>query len=442
MARSYKLVNIIVPSASSGTSSGVMTLIGTNTQSSLLTNPSYSGRFNAAGTADGLPFQTYSLGYALNGAYGSGAFVPGYRGKGCWMVASASGDTAPRVWDAVLFDFNSKSWEVQTNAHGIKNHLTADHYPLSGSETWAQPWSTDGKFETTNFPGVPHPSQQYRGTVGVGAKYIITAGAYAGAGGVGTSGWAHQYDPSTRTYSLFSANAIDSSLWPISDWMKEAVALYDATANRIWLVTYEVWSTTKQLYLDLNDNTWKAATIPPGPFTGNSGNYHHALLHDDGTRRCILRFKNDSANGNYVYVLDLTNIGAGWRPCTLSGSLANFGQRTYIQPFGVRWAQYPSSAGGDDCHYTTDGYSRTITKIAPPASGITGTWTITTITPSSIVNDTGASYPLTFPDAMAGGGIAENGSTLPHCTRFFWVPGLSCFAWVAGGDKAVALWKP
>lgn len=449
MARSYKLVNIVVPSVSSGTSSGVMTLVGTNTQNSLIAaNPS---RFGSAGTQDGLPIQTYQLGYAINGAYGSGTFVPGYRAKGCWMVAAASGDTAPRIIDAVLFDFNSLTWELQVNAHGIKNHLSADHCADAQygtvTESWAEPWDGDlraggTKYEYLNYPGVPKPSQQYRGTVGVGDKYIITAGAYPSAGGLGTQKESHVYDPNTRRYSQFSANGITSAIEPRFDWMKEAVALYDATANRIWLVSYEIWSTTKQLYLDLNDNTWKAATIPPGPYCGDTGNWHHALLHVDSTRRCILRFANDQANNNWVFVLDLTNIGAGWRPCTLSGSLANFGRRTYIQAFGVRWAQYPTADGGDNCHYSTDGYSGVITKITPPASGITGTWTISNVTPASIVNGNGANYPLAFPPARAGGGTAEGGSTLPHCTRFFYVPALTCFAWVAGGDQPVALWKP
>lgn len=427
--------------------SGQMLLVGTNTQYSLVTDPAYSARFTS--TADGSPISQYLFGYAINNAYGGGCYVPGFGTNGSFIAANLSGDTAPRIWDAVVFDFSTYAWTLRVNSYGIKNQQLADHDAANGTESWAQQWTTDGKEEIPSRPGVPHPTQSYRMFVGVGDKYVMCGAAYSGAGGTGGSGWSHQYDPNTRTYSLLSTNALDSLSGTYSTWKTEAVALYDpndGTANgRIWFIVKEVGGQPFTHYLDLNDNTWKKATHPGGPTTGNDGNWHHALYHYDGTRRCILRFHADDAAGHYPIVLDLNNVSAGWQNCTLSGSLADFYRRSYIQAFGVRWAQYPSADGGDNCHYTTDGYSKRITKITPPPSGVTGTWTVSSITPSNFARQSGTSYTLAFPDAEQGTGGSGAGSPsqwLPHMTRFFYVPALKCFAWVAGGFGPVALWKP
>lgn len=442
-------VTFTVSAASGGSTpvSGQMLLVGSNTQYSLVAaNPL---RFAAGNTADGNAIDQYLFGYALNNAYGGGAYVPGFGTNGSWIAANLSGDTAPRIWDAAVFDFSTYTWSLRVNAHGIKNQQLADHDAANGTEAWAQPWTTDGKEEVVGKPGVPHPTQSYRMFVGVGDKYVMCAAAYSGAGGTGGSGWSHQYDPTTRTYSLLSTNSLDSLAGTYTTWKTEAIALHDpndgTAKGRIWLILKEVGSQNFTHYLDLNDNTWKKATHPTGPTTGPDGNWHHALYHYDGTRRCILRFHADDAAGHYPIVLDLNNVATGWQNCTLSGSLTNFYRRSYIQAFGVRWAQYPAADGGDNCHYSTDGYSKVITKIAPPASGITGTWTVSTISPSSYARSAGTSWALSFPDAEQGTGGSGAGSPaqwLPHMTRFFYVPSRQCFAWVAGGTGPVALWKP
>ena len=402
--------------------SGTVTLVGSNTLYDLIAaNPA---RFSG--------WPTYALGYATGGAYGAGTYVPGYGAKGAYVVCMSSGDSAPQVSDAVIFDFDSLTWKLQVNADGVPNSL---------GTTWCtsasgHPASTDGGpyYEMAGKPGVPHPGQLYRLAVGVGSRFIRTLGSYMG-GDIKTAPYTHQYDLATARYSRISGDA--TAALSYFNWAAEPAALYDARANRIWVLVEEMGSVNHLAYLDLNDNTWKSSpTYPVPPTTGATANWQHSLLHDDGKRRCILTFKATSYQGgtypNYARVLDLDNISAGWQNVTLSGPTTQFqypGAGPYTESHSVRWAQYPV----DNCHYTFDGFGSQISKITPPASGITGTWTISLITPAS----------GTLPAQMQGGGASEGAAAyLSHYTRFMYVPPLACFAWIAAGTRKVALWKP
>jgi hypothetical protein len=230
---------------------------------------------------------------------------------------------------------------------------------------------------------------------------------------------------------LASSNPLDAPSLFYS--APEPTALYDAALNRVWYIAQQLEGATWLPYLDLADNTYKRSTAfsPASGLSGPVGGmaqYPHSLLHDDGTRRCILWF---TGYPNYpsatARVLDLNNIGAGWRSVTISGSLSQFNSSPAGQSLTVQWARFPD----DNCHYTFDGNSSVFSKITPPASGVTGTWTISTLT---------ALGPA-IPKAKNGGGGADN-ANLPHYSRFFYVPALGSFAWIAGGTEQVALWKP
>jgi hypothetical protein len=402
-------------------SSGAVTLVGSNSMYDLV--DLYPARLGG--------WPTYALGYAAGGAYGSGTYVPGYGSKGSYVVCMSSGDTAPQLSDAVIFDFSTLTWSLQVNADGVPNSLSTTYCDAVSGKTA----TTDGApyYEMKGKPGVPHPGQLYRLPVGVGTRFIRTLGSFMG-GDIRTAPYAHQYDLATARYSRLTNSAATPVLYT-SNWAVEPIALYDARLNRIWLVLEETAYGTYLPYLDLTDNTWKkSASFAAPPTTGSSLNWQHALLHDDGTNRCILTFKNPSFKGstspNYARVIDLNNIGAGWRNVELVGPLHQFAASTYgglSNQIAVRWAQYPA----DNCHYTYDGRSDAFSRIKPPSSGILGTWTVSQVKPSA-----GA-----IPKQMQGGGAGET-SDLCHYTRFFYVPPLGSFAWVAGGKQKVALWKP
>ncbi len=409
MARTLKTFNLTVPGPTGGgTSSGVVTLVGTNHQVSVM----------PAGF-----FQSQWI-EVLNGDFGAGTFVPGYGTKGAYVVAGVSGDASPLVFDAVIFDFATNVWTLQANAHGIPNS------PVKGplSNTTGSPY-----YEMNGYPGVPNPAQPYRLICGIGTKLVRAIGSAATSTPT-TVSYSHQYDTATRLWSRLSTNAINPTE---SNFSIESCALYDATGNRIWFLDNEMAYINRVPYLDLADNTWKSSASFTAPTGGPiNANWPHYLLHDDGTRRCILAFKCPLYSGttypNYACVLDLNNIAAGFVPVTLTGPLNQFNGQPYgvgglyTQAQAVKWAHYPTAYGGDNCHYTTDGNSGLITKIAPPASGITGTWTASTISPV-----TGS-----LPAMQRGSG------TCAHYTRWMFVPALQCFAWVAGGTAQVALWKP
>lgn len=408
MATADKTFTLTVGSAGGGTTSGTVTLVGTNTQSSI--RP--AAFFDALWTE------------VLNGDFGAGTFVPGYGTKGAYVAVGVSGDASPAVFDAVIFDFATNTWTLQANLNGIAN---------SNVKTPVASTSGSPYYEMNGYAGVPCTHQPYRINVGVGTKVIRMIGSCMTSTPLHTP-WSHQYDTSTRLWSRLSVNAMDTSF--DSNFAIEPCCLYDQTANRIWFINTELAYINRLPYLDLNDNTHKNSASFSAPSGGPvSSNWPHAILHDDGVRRCILVFKTPvfagTAYPTYASVIDLNNIAGGFTSVTINNvgnALENFNQGTgtFTQAQTSRWAYYPASSGGDGCHYGYDGTSGKVVKLAPPATGITGTWTATAITPVS----------GSFPAMQRGSG------TCGHYTRWMFVPALQCFAWVAGGSAQVALWKP
>lgn len=421
--------------ASGGTpGSNEVTLIGGGTYPtlySLAAHPRLSG------------WPTYKIGYAFGGAYGSGAFVPGYGAQGSFITAATSGDSAPQINDAIIFDFASETWSLQANVDGIANSQSTtyctNNHPPDPATTSGEPY-----FEMIGHPGHPHAGQWYGAGIGHGNKLIRTLGSFMG-GDLRTTKHAHQYDPTAQDWTLLTST--EATLYT-SNWAVQINALYDANhpnGPRVWFVFEEPVYGTYLPYLDLTTNAYGTVASQGALASGQSYNWNHALLHDDGTRRCILVFKSRVLSGNtlpsnYAQVLNLDNIGAGWTYVSLldqSSQNATFAQFAFSTYSGItpaptnqlttRWAYYPANGK----HYTTDGLSGTITEISPPASGITGTWTTRQITPTN----------MALPTMMQGGGDGET-SNLPHFTRFFYVPARDSFAWVPGGSKKVALWKP
>lgn len=443
--------------------SGQMILTGVNQQYDLVAkNPNrFSvGTFIAdqTNTKDGTPLDIYGFGYACNGAYGSGIFVPGYGTNGSWVAPMMGGDSSPRMVDACVFDMASRTWRLDINSHGIKNHFFGDHYPLGtggpndafgrSESVWGYPWSTDGslnyggypsatsgKIEYAGFPGVPKPSQVYRSQQAVGANIYRMGSYYGGSGGIGLGFWTHKYNCTTRAWSVVgTAPFLPQSVFGS---VPETMTLLDPDNNRIYYIGNQINGQTFIVYLDTATDTYGQIgpfTSPPGG-GGVGGNangiiqYGFCFLYKDATRKCIVWFCGAPAWPNATaYVLNL-NSPTGWQAATIAGSMAQFGVSTISQSRSAQWAQYPSASGGDNCLYSYDGASGSFSKIAPPASGITGPWVLSTI-------------PVANLPTQRNGGYQVDSNNLPHYSRFFFVPAFSCFAWIGGGAQQVALWKP
>lgn len=113
--------------------------------------------------------------------------------------------------------------------------------------------------------------------------------------------------------------------------------------------------------------------------------------------------------------MEIASPASGWRDLTITGTL----------PSGEnRWEFYPV----DGCFYCHDGSGNTIYKLTPPGSSpFTNAWVVSTVTL------TGATLPTDV-------NLTGNGTR--HYTRFFYVPTIECFAWIAGNTNDVYLCKP
>ena len=168
MATADKTFTLTVSASGGGTTSGTVTLVGTNSQSSV--RP--AAFFDALWTE------------VLNGDFGAGVFVPGLGSKGSYVVTGVSGDASPAVFDAVVFDFATYTWSLQTNANGIAN--SAVKTPVA---------STSGApyYEMNGYAGVPCTHQPYRINVGVGTRVIRMIGSCMTSTPLHTT-YSHQYD--------------------------------------------------------------------------------------------------------------------------------------------------------------------------------------------------------------------------------------------------------
>jgi hypothetical protein len=148
-----------------------------------------------------------------------------------------------------------------------------------------------------------------------------------------------------------------------------------------------------------------------------------------GSQRVVSPFFNTSARygasitGQYgqsptnLRVINLDNLAAGWRAVSFTGALPSHYNA---------WHFFPR----DGCWYSKGASGNTINKLTPPANPFTGTWAFSTVT------ITGASLP---PDCI----IADDpGVNTHHYSRFFYVPTLQCFAWIAGNAQVALITPP
>lgn len=429
MATASKTFTLTVNASGGGTlpGSNQVTLVGTNTMDSLLSNPRLSGASPQA-------FSSHDFSYALHGAYGAGTFVPGVGTNGVYCAVDGGGDAAPVVFDGAVFSFDDFTWRLVPNSLNCPNSQIKQFVAVTNGAPY---------YEMTGYGVTPSGAQHYHMAVGYNGKFIRTAQGYGPS--IVASPYSHTFDPVTGVYARFTSNALP---YLDSQYVKEAYAFLDTTrinssVDRVWFTSFEAAYWTRIPYIDLSTNTWSQSVSFPAPAaTGYSGNYPTYIFLNDGTHKGLLIFNlNSDGTAMMPRVLDLTNDAAtalGWRSITMSGSLSAFRQRTlpasyyqlHDQNINVKWDRYPS----DNCYYGYDGISGNVTKITPPAyaNWFSSAWTVSTITP------TGSAFPGQYNGFQNGLPIAN----LPHYSRWFYVPGLNCFAWVAGGPRSVALWKP
>lgn len=348
----------------------------------------------------------YDWNYALFFYYGGGAYVEDYSAGGAFVIAGSGGHAVPPNFGGCIFDFADATWKRVDNANGVPWMARDLNSPGRSGEInsfgeIALPGASAGIPAPAHLYGNILPMSAANGGGSRGSKLILRS-AYAGYTSNFGSEYAHRFDLSSGLWTRQSTNRVTA----ISSFR---TACYDPVTNRYYLLRYALNESGNLDYLDGGDWTWKTVRIGSPSADGDN----KSAFIDEARRLLIVQ----TSTGK-LRAIDLNNMGAG--PVTLrtAGSLPRDNQS--------RWHQYPA----DGCWYTYVGNGgNTIYKIQPPAgNALTETWTISTV---DIGGAALASQPA---DAIKNGSV--------HNTRFFYVPPIGCFAWIAGERNQVAILKP
>lgn len=363
-------------------------------------------------TAQGIRPSSHDAGswqYTLFDSYGGGVFVPAFSNAGAYVIAGSGGHNSPEHTGAVAFDFQTGTWNLLADA----SDTPVRSNPYQVSETNGSPEYEIALSPTVpnSVPAPPHPymnlmplSPALGGGMRGSVVYAIQA-AQCSESVISTR--AHRFDLSTRTWSRYTSNRLND-LGGVSV-SHDAPSVYDPSAKRIWQLPTQIHATQNIGYIDLTEAgpQWRLSASWPWPQTWDGTD--SAWL--DDTRRLILM-----QSPTRLIALDLNNLTAGPRLLTFSGTLP---------PSGNRWELYPP----DGNFYNKANTGNVVWKLTPPTGdALTGTWAVTSFTV------TGAILPdISVPAQTAGA---------RHFTRFFYVPSIASFAWIADSTSSVRLIRP
>jgi hypothetical protein len=344
--------------------------------------------------------------YSLFYCYGSGCYVPDYSSGGAYVIAGTGGHQGPANLGAAVFDFADATWKRIDNSNGMPSRSL----DLAESETTGAPdYAISIAGVTPNT--IPAPAHTYlnvlpiRSANGGGPKgSIVRVIGAAVCREARVTHRSYRFNLATGAWSKLSVNRQTDAINVGSAIWYEAPSVYDPEANRYYQYPAHIHWLNRLACLDGTDWTWK--NLPSMPSTQNVGATECAWL--DPIRRLILI---SSISANALFAVNLNNLAAGPIRLNISGKI----------PTRNRWDFYPF----DGCFYAYDGMGgQVLYKLSPPSTNpLTGTWTFST------VSIAGATLPVQY-------------GTGRHYSRFFYVPPLQAFAWIAAGGSRVALIRP
>jgi hypothetical protein len=348
--------------------------------------------------------------YSLIGCYGGGTFVPDYSTRGGYVIASSGGHGCPRLnVDAVIFDFDDATWKLQKNANGIS---IENSYDPTGHADYVVADTTDWPYYEilgATAGNIPVPSHTYQSITYIptsmgggprGSYMKLTSTALCReSGGTGAS---HRLDLATGLWTRVSESLFAQIYF-------EAMAVFDPETKRYYNVLPNYHAYGYLEYLDGNDWQVKKTAIYAGwPPTPTGADWLTAFL--DPIHRLIIIHDPGSTK---LLALDLNDVASGWFFLNTSGSLA-------LGP--NRWHYYPVDGR---FYHRDDNSGQVLDRITPPTGDFrTGTWVVDKVTL------TGA----TIPDMV--------GWQTRHYSRFFYIPAIESFGWIADENSPVIIMKP
>lgn len=341
--------------------------------------------------------------YALFESYGGGTFVEDYSSAGAYVIANTGGHRHPPNVGAAIFDFSAARWSRLDPAGGaLMRSADFDRSELSGSPDWEI--AVGGVAPETPAPShtymnvLPLPSRFGGGARGSALVVIRTAVSTNPVG----SQRSFRLDLSSGDWSRYSQNTLGDVVSNARSG-PEAPSALDSINGRYYQLPQQPHDVQQLGYLDVADRRWHGTPTFNWPPTGPPG---PGAFIDEARRLLIVQ-----SGSSLLRAFDLDDLASGPHALQLNGTMPGDESRWELNP-------------ADGSFYAYPGTGRALYKLTPPQqSPLTQAWTVQTVA----IRDS-------FPEDTDG--------RTRHYTRFFYVPALGCFGWVADATSPVALVTP
>ncbi len=346
-----------------------------------------------------------NVGYALWGAFGSGCFNPYYSANGAYIMVGSGGHSHPSVFGASVFDFTTMEWDYLPCANAGISDSTGS---IQESDSNGSPW-----WEMNASAEVPLPPHPYKNLMvrspaqggGTKGSMIYVGRGSVGNSGVYSSGAAHQFDLTSRSWSRLST----ATSFGIGE--PEVAVTFDAITNRYYQIPETLGVASNLKYLDGADWTFKSTANWSGYASNVNTGTNCAWIHELGGTRALFSLRGPGPH--YLSSLNLASPGSGW-----NNNIALSGETLIVDRSDVVF--HPLH----NCYYRR--YTLTDTpmlqRLIPPTGNIlTGAWTVENVTLG------GDAIPVYKPVSGIG-----SGEVTSAYKNLMYVPALGMLAWVTG----------
>lgn len=342
--------------------------------------------------------------FTLHAAYGTGVFCPGMGTHGKYVIAGTGGHASTPNVGAAIWDAGTGEWSRKDNSSGLDWRAS----DFTQAETNGSPWyEVSGTSPLVPAPGHSYGNMYPHSSTKVG--FVIRSAVCTVPVNCLRP---HTFDIVSGDWARISATNEFGDVDGSGLGTENLMAFVDpARTNRVYICSGGMHNHNRQVYLDLDDSTYKELNITNAPPDYGTSVVQFGL---HPTFDMLVAVYGDGTN---LRGLDLSNPTAGWQALTVSGT---------FPPTDRKRLAWHSTRGR--FYMRVNAASQTMYRLTPPASSpFSNTWTFDTET---LGGDTIPAY---------ANGAGDGNSPI---SALVYAPAIDCLVYFAHAGVAPVLINP